>query len=182
MLNWIFVKCGFSSKIKKLRLKIYLQTYPTYNIYAMFNMSITKFLIFCWFYTINSSFLLHFCIVLPNERHDFNWKTFISESIIVFAVLHPWCFSPFDTICTILKTCKGPMGSFSTLLHECFSRFLNYTNGTKSRKVSHFLMFLRQLPFFQMLLLFVFIFRHRLMISTTPIEYYKCICIWIWIW
>ena len=116
------------------------------------------------------------------------WKTWFQlkdvcfrEHNMVFAVLHPWCFSPFDTICPILKTWKGPIGSFSTLLHECFSRFLNYTNDTKSRKVSHFLMFLRQFPFFQTLLLFVFIFRHRLTISTTPIEYYKCICIWIWI-
>ena len=25
-----------------------------------------------------------------------------------------------------------------TLLHGCFSRFLNYTNGTKLRKASHF--------------------------------------------
>ena len=25
------------------------------------------------------------------------------------------------------------------LLHECFSRFLNYSNGTKSRKTSHML-------------------------------------------
>ena len=24
-----------------------------------------------------------------------------------------------------------------TLMHECFSRFLNCTNGTKSRKASH---------------------------------------------
>ena len=39
-------------------------------------------------------------------------------------------FAQFCTICTILKTWKKPM-------EECFSRFLNYKNGTKSSKAWH---------------------------------------------
>ena len=53
------------------------------------------------------------------------------------------CFAQFGTICTVLKTLKTPVEdvTFSkpkiTLLHKCFSRFLNCINGTKSRKLSH---------------------------------------------
>ena len=39
---------------------------------------------------------------------------------------HPWRSVTFPE--TLLKL---------TLLHECFSRFLNCTNGTKTRKASH---------------------------------------------
>ena len=42
------------------------------------------------------------------------------------------CFAQFGTICTILKTGKAPK-------EECFSRFLNFANGTKFRKTSHIL-------------------------------------------
>ena len=48
---------------------------------------------------------------------------------------HPWNHGSFlllgklqDEACTLLKV---------TLFHECFSRFLNRANGTKSRKASH---------------------------------------------
>ena len=40
-------------------------------------------------------------------------------------------FVPFGTIYTFNKNVKV------TLLHRCFSRFLNFTNGTKLRKTSH---------------------------------------------
>ena len=35
------------------------------------------------------------------------------------------------------KNVKNTHGAVLTLLHECFSRFLNCKNGTKSRKISH---------------------------------------------
>ena len=41
-----------------------------------------------------------------------------------------WCVARFDTIYAIYKLSK-------TLLYGCFSRFLNCTNGTKSRIASH---------------------------------------------
>ena len=44
---------------------------------------------------------------------------------------HPWMnvnFSSRLKLATLLKV---------TLLHGCFSRYLNCTNGTKSRKASH---------------------------------------------
>ena len=56
----------------------------------------------------------------------------------------------FGTTCTILKTWKTPLKKCYvyakakpatllkvTLLHGCFSRFWNYTNGTKLRNPSH---------------------------------------------
>ena len=64
-----------------------------------------------------------------------------------------WCVARFGTFCTNLKNVKNIHGGvliFSkvaglkpatllklTLLHGCVSRFLNYTNGTKSRNASH---------------------------------------------
>ena len=65
---------------------------------------------------------------------------------------YKWCVTRFGTFCTILKTWKTLMEECYfylscrlqpafllkvTLLHGCFSRFLNCTNGTKSRKASH---------------------------------------------
>ena len=44
-------------------------------------------------------------------------------------------FARFGTICTILK--KPATLLKITLLHGCFSRFLNCTNGTKSYKASY---------------------------------------------
>ena len=42
---------------------------------------------------------------------------------------HPWRSITFIKVAgSLLKV---------TLLHRCFSRFLNYTNGTKSRNASH---------------------------------------------
>ena len=46
-----------------------------------------------------------------------------------------------------LKTVKKVLLK-ATLLHECFSRFLNYTNGTKSRKSSHFNSFQVNVPIY----------------------------------
>ena len=37
------------------------------------------------------------------------------------------------------KNVKNTHGAVLTLLHECFSRFLNCKNGTKSRKATHIL-------------------------------------------
>ena len=69
---------------------------------------------------------------------------------IILTVL--WCVTWAGTIYTILKTWKNPWRSVTfsniagfypatllkvTLLHGCFSRFLNCTNGTKSRNASH---------------------------------------------
>ena len=61
--------------------------------------------------------------------------------------IYKWRFAPFGTICKILKTWKTPLEEcyfwYScrllkvTLHHGCFSRFLNCTNGTKSRNASH---------------------------------------------
>ena len=60
-----------------------------------------------------------------------------------------WCIVRFSTMCTILKTWKTPMEEYYfcrlkpatllkvTVLHGCFSRFLNCTNGTKSRNTPH---------------------------------------------
>ena len=49
-----------------------------------------------------------------------------------------WCVAQFGTICTILKTWKHPATLLKlTHFHGCFSRFLNCTNGTKSRNASH---------------------------------------------
>ena len=47
---------------------------------------------------------------------------------------HLWCFARHGTICTISKTWKTPMEGF---LHECFSCFLNFTNGSKLRNATH---------------------------------------------
>ena len=62
------------------------------------------------------------------------------------------CFARFGIICTIQKTWKAPMEECQfelscrlkpvtllkvTLIHGCFSRFSNYTNGTKLRKASN---------------------------------------------
>ena len=61
-----------------------------------------------------------------------------------------WRFAQFGTICTILKNVENTHGELlhliklqakpynstennTTLLHGCFIRFLNCTNGTKSR-------------------------------------------------
>ena len=59
-------------------------------------------------------------------------------------------FARFGINCTILKTRKHLWRSVtfskSTLLHRCFLRMLNCTNGTKSRKVSRMLV-LRWLTF-----------------------------------
>ena len=41
---------------------------------------------------------------------------------------HPWKSITFSQPATLLKV---------TLLHGCFSHFLNCTNGTKSRNASH---------------------------------------------
>ena len=56
-----------------------------------------------------------------------------------------WCFAGFGTIRSILKNVKNTHGGVLlsckvagiTLLHGCFSHFLNCTNGTKSRDASH---------------------------------------------
>ena len=59
-----------------------------------------------------------------------------------------WSLTRFETICTIQKREKHPWRSVNfrlksaillkiTLLHGCFSCFLNGTNGTKSRNASH---------------------------------------------
>ena len=68
-------------------------------------------------------------------------KKSLMENFIFCAV----CVARFGTICTILKTWKNTRSvTFSkvagykvTLLHRCFSHFLNCTNGTKSHKTSH---------------------------------------------
>ena len=74
------------------------------------------------------------------------------EKIAVTWVRHMSCFARFDTICKTWKMWKKSHGKALllvklqhqpatllkvTLLYECFSRFLNCTNGTKSGKVSH---------------------------------------------
>ena len=53
-------------------------------------------------------------------------------------------FAQLGTIYAILKSVKNTHGKAFylvklkiTLLHGCFSRFLNLTNGTKLRKASH---------------------------------------------
>ena len=43
---------------------------------------------------------------------------------------HPWTSATFSKVATLLKV---------TLFHGCLSRFLNCTNGTKSRKASIYL-------------------------------------------
>ena len=45
---------------------------------------------------------------------------------------HIWCLARFGTICTIFVQQPATLLKL-TLLHGCFSRFLNCTNGTKSR-------------------------------------------------
>ena len=62
--------------------------------------------------------------------------------LLCFSSNNIWCAARFGIICTIQKTWKTPMEECcfikvtSTVLFECFSRFLNFTNGTKSRKTS----------------------------------------------
>ena len=43
----------------------------------------------------------------------------------------------FEQLGTIRTACKPATLLKVTLLHGCFSRFLNCTNGTKSRNASH---------------------------------------------
>ena len=52
-----------------------------------------------------------------------------------------WCIARFGTTCTISKMCRLKPATLLklTLLHGCFSRFLNCTNGTKSRNAPHML-------------------------------------------
>ena len=50
---------------------------------------------------------------------------------------HLWCFTQFGSICNLEKvknTFGGVLLPHVTLLHSCFSRFLNCRNGTKSHK------------------------------------------------
>ena len=51
------------------------------------------------------------------------------------------CFEQFGIICTIKKKNKKKIHAGVllnvTLLHGCFSHFLNCTNDTKSRKAAH---------------------------------------------
>ena len=57
-----------------------------------------------------------------------------------------WCVARFGIICTILKNLKPATLLKVTLLHGYFSRFLNCTNGTKSRNASHLWGNHRKLP------------------------------------
>ena len=55
-------------------------------------------------------------------------------------VLRIRCFARFGTICTILKNVQNTHGRvilLVRLLHGGFPRFLNSTNGTKSRNALH---------------------------------------------
>ena len=62
------------------------------------------------------------------------------------------CFARSGTIFTIQKTLKPVTLLEITLLHGCFSRFLNCKNGTKLRNASHiselFLQMAGDLPFY----------------------------------
>ena len=90
-----------------------------------------------------------------NRLIDFKVATLLKRnsegnlSVSVSKVFYMWCIIRFGTICTIKKNVKSTHGGVLllvkkpatllklALLHGCFSRFLNCTNGTKSRKASH---------------------------------------------
>ena len=60
----------------------------------------------------------------------------------VLLLTHQWWVARFGAICTILKTWKTTVLKPATLLkvsllHGCFSRYLNCANVTKSRNASH---------------------------------------------
>ena len=60
-------------------------------------------------------------------------------------IFYMWYFAPFAAICTVQKTWKASLFQPATLikvtlLDGCFSRFLNCTNGTKSRKASYIIL------------------------------------------
>ena len=73
------------------------------------------------------------------------WSHLLKKSLMENFIFCSVCVARFATICTILKTWKITRSvTFSkvagykvTLLHRCFSHFLNCTNGTKSQKTSH---------------------------------------------
>ena len=86
-------------------------------------------------------------------KSESSWKpaTFLRKRIW-HRCEHKWWFARFGTICTILKSWKTPIEKCYiqqscrfllvtllkiTLVHGCFLRFLNCTNGTKSCKASH---------------------------------------------
>ena len=50
--------------------------------------------------------------------------------------LEMWALHDLVPFVQFKKREKYPWRKKATLLHECFSRFLNCTNGTKSRKTS----------------------------------------------
>ena len=69
------------------------------------------------------------------------------------SITYMWCVTRFGTICAIQKTWKTPMEECYkvagllkvTVVHGCFSRFLNCTHGIKSRKTSHVYLSLTEL-------------------------------------
>ena len=71
---------------------------------------------------------IHHSIIICDALRDllpfvqFKKLEYTHEGVLLLVKLHAKSFT------TLLKV---------TLLHGCFSRFLNCTNGTKSRKTSH---------------------------------------------
>ena len=115
--------------------------------------------------TFFSSFFLYPLKTLENQRSSYVFRRFRKRTV-TWMVNESWYFQNFNagpeymrrfiwfgTICAIQKKWKTPMeeGCFTfssitllkvTLLHGCFSRFLNCTNHancTKSGKTSHIL-------------------------------------------
>ena len=69
-------------------------------------------------------------IIHSNVQFGKFWKRKLIPKFYWWLHLYLWCVARFGKPATSLKV---------TFLHGCFSRFLNCTNGTKSRKASHLL-------------------------------------------
>ena len=67
-------------------------------------------------------------IIHSNIQFGKFWKRKLIPKFYWWLHLYLWCVARFGKPATSLKV---------TFLHGCFSRFLNCTNGTKSRKTSH---------------------------------------------
>ena len=105
---------------------------------------------FCIFFGIFGFFEVLVCLMLIIYRSLFSIRRVVQILEITLTVM--WCFAQFDTIGTILKTCKTSMEEWYfhyscrlkpanllkiSLLHEGFSHFPFCTNCNKSRKAFH---------------------------------------------
>ena len=111
---------------------------------------VTMFLVKSWVIPVNNKprllgVFLHGRLTFNRHMKKINNLSSILCTIkatLPLSVLYMWCLARFGTICTIYKV-KNILGGVLllkvTLPYGCFSRILNWTNGTKSRNASHIL-------------------------------------------